>query len=211
MSSSILEKNKVFKECINIAQDECKTFSTRTVKIIRATMEEIKVLLIDNQDCVDRIKVIHLLRDPRGKANSHIHLPSEPYQFQKDSSGIKNLVDRFCARIRQDIHIRGKLEEKYPNTFLEKHYQEIADHLLGNMEDIYNFVWKTKPPKEAYSWIKIIEEGDSSKRDTYGIKRNNSSQTARKWKEQLKPDLIKHIEKSCKDLISYLNLDFIYH
>ena len=179
------------------------------MKIIRATMEEIEILLDENKDCADRIKVIHLLRDPRGKANSHMHLPGEPYA--KNPSGMENLVERFCARIMQDIHIRKKLEVKYPNTFREKHYQDIADHLHSNVEDIYDFVWKTKPPKEVYSWIKIMEDGDTSKRDTYGIKRNNSSQTARKWKTQLKPDLIKHIEKSCKDLISYLKLDFIYH
>ena len=168
------------------------------------------MLLNENRECLDRIKIIHLLRDPRGKTNSHLHLPAEPYQ--KNSSGIENLVDRFCARIMKDIKIRKRLEQKYPNTFLEKHYQEMAENLVNNVEHIYYFVWNVKLPQEIYSWMKIIVEGvdKEAKHDTYNLKRVNSSQTARKWMTELDSDLIKHIEASCKNLITYLKLDFVY-
>ena len=173
-------------------------------------MEEIEILLDENKECSDSIKIIHLLRDPRGKTNSHLHLPGEPYQ--KNSSGIKNLVDRFCDRIMQDIEIRTRLELKHPNSLLEKLYEDIADNLLVNVEHTYNFIWGTKPPEKIYSWIQIITDGNKkeTKHDTYNLKRANSSQTVRKWLTEMDSDLTQHIENSCRDLISYLKLDFVY-
>ena len=98
-----------------ITEDECKKFNKRVVKIIRGKMEEIEALIDENKDCADMIKVLHLLRDPRGKFNSHMHLPGQP--FRKNASGIKSVIDQVCSRIMQDIEIRKRLEIRYPKSF----------------------------------------------------------------------------------------------
>ena len=97
---------------------------------------------------------------------------------------------------------------------MEKHYHDMVNDFLKNSEDIYDFVFNAKPPREIYDFIRIVTKGDVTKSDEgefhpMSVVKRNSTETARKWTEQLNPDLVKHIEVSCEDLISYLKLDFV--
>ena len=85
---------------------------------------------------------------------------------------------------------------------------------MRNSEDIYDFVFNAKPSREIYDFIRIVTTGDVTKSDErelhpMNVVKRNSTETARKWTEQLNPDIMKYIEVSCEELISYLKLDFI--
>ncbi len=202
---------KTFQKCVEEAEALCHNFSIRVTKVIRATMEEVQTILDNNKQCSDHLKIIHLLRDPRGKTNSHLHLPDEPFRLLTNYTAIQNTVTRFCARILQDIRKRRDLEEKYPDSFLELRYENVADDLLDNTMKVYDFVLGQKPPSFVLSWVKVVMGGsDPSASETYNIKRENSSATARQWRQQLPKDVVEHVETHCKELMNYLNLDFLY-
>ena len=48
----------------------CATVKRTAIKLVRATMEEIQYLLLKNKEITHNIKILHLLRDPRGRFNS---------------------------------------------------------------------------------------------------------------------------------------------
>ena len=201
-----------YHKCLKLAEKHCQTFTTRGVKIIRGTMEDIQKLLDRNIQCTERIKIIHLLRDPRGTINSRMHVPWYPHY--NSSFRIKKDADRLCNRAMDDIRLRKKLELFYPHSFMEKHYHDMVDDFLKNSEEIYDFVFNTKPPREIYDFMRIVTKGDVTKSGEselhpMNVVKRNSTETARKWTEQLNQDLVKHIEVSCEDLISYLKLDFV--
>ena len=113
-----------------------------------------------------------------------------------------------------DIKLRKQLEVTYPQSFLEKHYHDMVGDFLRNSEDIYDFVFHAKPPAEIYNFIRVVAKGDVTKSDRaefhpMNVVKRNSSETAKKWTEELDADLMKYIEVSCGDLISYLNLKFV--
>ena len=175
-------------------------------------MEDIQTLLDRNKECTNRFKIIHLLRDPRGTINSHLHVPWLPYHA--NPSGMRKVVDRLCNRAMDDIKLRKQLETMYPYSFLEKHYHDMVADFIRNSEDIYDFVFHAKPPAEIYDFIRAVAKGDVTKSDRaefhpMNVVKRNSSETARKWTEELDPELMRYIEVSCGDLISYLNLEFV--
>ena len=175
-------------------------------------MEDIQTLLDRNVQCTDRIKIIHLLRDPRATIYSRINVPW--YHLHNNTAGIKRDAYRLCNRVMNDIQLRKNLEIFYPSSFMEKHYHDMVGDFLRNSEDIYDFVFNGKPPREIYDFIRIVIQGDITKSyegefHPMNVVKRNSSETARKWIEQLNPDLMKYIEVSCEDLISYLKLDFV--
>ncbi len=169
------------------------------------------MLLDRNKPCSHRIKIIHLLRDPRGKVNSHLHLP-EGNELDQGPEGTRRKVEKFCPRISKDVTLRKQLEAQYPGSFLELRYEDIADDLLSNAEKVFKFVWNAKPPAEIYSWIKVKTDAtEVAQVQTYvNTFRRNSSRTARKWMNQLRPKMIKFVESYCEELIRYLGLDFVY-
>ena len=186
----------------------CRGYNKRATKTIRVTMEEIDMILERNKRCSDRLKVIHLIRDPRGKANSHLHLP-EGNELNQGIEGVKGQVKRFCPRIMKDIQLRQKLEAQYPHSFLELIYEKTADNFLEYTEKVYDFAWNEKPPPEIYRWVERVMLGTKQNFDPFNTRRTNASQTARLWKTQLSLEMLKHVESNCLPLITYLQQDFI--
>ena len=120
----------------NTAEEVCKEdiqnlcMKVRAVKVIRSTMEEIEMLLQRNSGCADRIKVIHLLRDSRGTCNSDLHLPTfRFYIMYKYTNEMTKCINLCCSRILQHITLRKKLETFHPSSFLELHYENVANNL----------------------------------------------------------------------------------
>ena len=50
----------------------CAKSGRIATKLVRATMEEMRYFLLRNKEFIGSIKIIHLLRDPRGRVNSFL-------------------------------------------------------------------------------------------------------------------------------------------
>ena len=184
---------------------------TRAIKVIRSTMEEIEMLLQRNSECADRIKVIHLLRDPRGKFNSHLHLPTfRFYIMYKYTREIKQFINLCCSRMLQDITLRKKLETFYPSSFLELHYEQIANNFSKAVEEIYDFILKDRAPPAVNDFISVLRHHKMKKGVNRAVMKSNSSQRAVAWKSQLSVQDLTDIERSsCRSIISYLKYPFL--
>ena len=200
LTFKILDINYGKKNCGQMMDEKCLAKSVRVTKLVRATMEEISFFLECNKQCSDQIKVIHLLRDPRGRINSLIH--SKRYE-----SFSENKISALCNRQLQDIQTRKKLEKVYPKMFTELLYEDISSNALQVSKRLYNFTYNATPSLSITNWI--INHTQSTKASRGKIFRHNSTMISTKWKTQLNVQLIHDIQQKCKKVINYLNLEMV--
>ena len=164
-------------------------------------MEEIEYFLLRNQKMSRYIKIIHLLRDPRGRLNSFINLHDKPYRLSN------NYISSACRRPMKDIELRRNLEKRYPNMFMEIHYEDVAANTVDMAKRIYQFVYSEDIPEELQKWIQLNTENTSTnaKEQHFSTVRRNSSATSVAWKQQLDAETRLRIEKECKEFIHHLN------
>ncbi len=123
-------------------------------------MEEVALLLERNEACIHRFRVVHLLRDPRGVASSHMYLPAEPYA--KDPIRITSFVERACPRVMRDVRLRRHLERRFPGTFLELRFEDMAgdEDFEATAQQLHQFVFGRDPPPEVRAWVRTLLQGD---------------------------------------------------
>ena len=157
-------------------------------------MDDVAKLLARNQDCIERIKVIHLLRDPRGIANSRRQIKAfTPGGYRE-----------FCPQIYEDVKIRKTLEKKYRDAFLEVFYEEIAKNPFKMANKVYDFTVKQNVPDSVLRWFKESAQNATAEYHRFQPIRKNSTETSMAWKTQLERPVLETIERVCTDLINYM-------
>ena len=178
------------------------------IKVVRAAMEEILYFLSKNKQLAHNVKILHLLRDPRGRLNSKLN--SEK-QLKKQETSLHWLSQRsvkVCQRIMKDVMIRKELEKQFPNMFMEIHYEDIAANPIKMANHIYQFVYSEDAPDTVKQWLKLNTNDPSSKEILWGTNkttRKNSTATSTAWKNELSKEEADIIEKKCKDLLQHIN------
>ncbi|CAH1798869.1 unnamed protein product [Owenia fusiformis] len=173
--------------CIQGAIGLCKSRSVLLAKLVRGTMEGLSHFL-NTLKCPDNVKVIHLLRDPRGAINSRVstrwtHFPncsqSEKYDF----------ISAMCQRIQKDINIRHELEKKYPNMFVQVRYEDLVEDVNTTIGALLQFI---DLPFFPYH------------QNTLKSKSENSSDFVNKWKRTLDRRLQEKIDEQCVGVYNLL-------
>ena len=182
--------------CVPVMQASCETSPLRAVKTIRLTIDAIGPLL----SLDPKVKVIHLLRDPRGMLLSRM-------KYLKNTDLLKN-SDSACRRILHDISLRKQLELTYQDTFLEVKYEDLATNPLDWLNKIYNHLG-LQVTEKLRTWL--IQRTHSSStainKNKNAITRSNATDTAFAWKSILSAEQRNAVESaaSCKELIEILN------
>ncbi|XP_064604632.1 carbohydrate sulfotransferase 1-like [Liolophura sinensis] len=167
----------------------------RVIKTIRTPMRFVTELLKKDPS----VKVIHLLRDPRGLINSWI---TYDYKPKKDI-----LPQYVCNLIGDDLKTRYELEKQYPGTFLEVIYEDLAQHPMEMLHKIYGWLGVPVDPKVT-DWLNKSTHSDKDGKflDTY---KKNSTAAAYSWIKKISVERLNLINKFCGDLISHGNFPTI--
>ena len=120
------------KTCLPLLLKECQKRPIRASKILRGNMSSMADILKD----FPKLKVIHLLRDPRGiimsrKRTFDGFIPNLDFGTQ---------ARLLCTKMREDIRQRRELAERYPGLTMEMTYERLARNPLKYVEAIYKFV-----------------------------------------------------------------------
>ena len=180
----------------------CAKSQRKATKLVRATMEEIQHFLSRNKHLIGNIKIIHLLRDPRGRFNSFLYLHS----YQRIHHLTLDIVSTACERQMKDVRIRKQLEEQFPGMFLEIRYEDVASDPVTMATRIYHFLHSQYVPDEVKEWIRgnTNNNNNKSEQDKFGTFRRNSTATSMAWEKELSSENWELIESECKELLSYL-------
>lgn len=164
-------------------------------------------VLLENPDL--DVRVLHLVRDPRGNINSRINL-----DWVKDypSPKLPSTAADLCGSILINLYHADKtltdlgLKHRYKLVL----YKQIADDPLGTAKDIYDFAG-FKMPLETEQWVLETTKpsAETLKKELekpYSTVRNASG-NADKWREDAFYFRNRIIERHCKTLLDSLGME----
>ena len=131
------ETNKTkIDACISKLIPWCRKAKHRVTKVLRLSLDNTENLLRDNS----LLKVIQLIRDPRGVINSQIHTGWFPFS-DKSLEKLRNNAVTMCSRMLHDIESGKRLMHLFPNRVQIIHYEDLMTQ--SSLQNIYttSSVW----------------------------------------------------------------------
>ena len=122
VSVDCMQQNRGYNDCIPKLIPVCRAAKHRVTNVLRLSLDNTEDLLRDNP----RLKVIHLLRDPRGTINSNIKNRWFPFS-DKSRKSVRNNADAMCSRMLHDIKAGTRLMRQFPNRVKIIHYEDFND------------------------------------------------------------------------------------
>ncbi|OWF43943.1 Carbohydrate sulfotransferase 1 [Mizuhopecten yessoensis] len=185
------------KKCISKLIPVCEK-AVRIIKTIRLSMDMVQELM----ENIPNLKVIHLLRDPRGMIVSRIKAIRH---LQYKMGNMSSIARAVCDRYNRDISIGQSLKVKYPNRIKTVLYEQIAQRPLETSIRIFKFLG-LQPKRNFKSWLMEHIAGDpkmSVGHPAFSTVRANSTVTANSWRIQLSLDNVMDIDRECSQVYEY--------
>lgn len=173
--------------CIDAFTADCKQSPLRVVKVINMRVDDVRGLL----EKYSNLRVIHLVRDPRGMIQSRI--PMKEYYYYSPTITASSL----CGDMLRDVRAIYGLSRLYPRQLLQLRYEDFAESPLQHTENIYNFLGVDLPAK-VKKWVQENTNAQAQDSWSLGTARTNSSEAAYKWRKNIAWDLTLAMDDMCK-------------
>ncbi|XP_037498543.1 carbohydrate sulfotransferase 1-like [Rhipicephalus sanguineus] len=172
----------------------CARAPAQVMKVTRLHMSQVRDWLQSNPDLAKTMKVLHLVRDPRGILASRRLL-----EWCNESKSCAH-QDTLCSELRADLDTFEDLQRMFPNSTYRVRYEDVSldpkkealkmFEALGLNYTVYvsNFLKTHTKARKADAL------------DPYSTKRNSST-VAFQWRTKLKFDDIAEIQRSCSDVL----------
>lgn len=172
------------------------------IKSIRLTLDFTIQLVKKMPD----LKIIHLLRDPRGILDSRRH----GGYLKLDNFPLAAKV--LCERMTHDLLTAEVLNKNYPDKYLKVYYESLAQHPQQGAKLLYDF---SGLPLTNYikSYVTNITHG-SQNSGYFSTVRKDSSKVSSKWRQTLPYKYVKLIDSKCAlfyELSGYHKIPSKYH
>lgn len=181
------------KKCLQELEKVCMATTHRVIKTIRISME----LASQMMDLWPNLKVLHLVRDPRGITNSR--LKNKTFQMTKK---ITPHSHNLCERMYNDTMYNTLLEKKYENRITLVIYEALAERPVEGMEFIYGFL-NIKITTDVITWVYNSTHAQN-KTGYFGTMRSDATESAYYWKTKLTLSKIRIIDQICHDVYKLL-------
>ena len=152
------------------------------------------------------IRVIQLVRDPRGSLTSRIKLRWMVTDHR--SPKFARNVRKVCSRLAENIRL-GRSLGKWQQRYLEVHYRDLAGKPIETTKLMYKFAG-FKMPDGLLDWV--VRKTSPSKEDLKKERRNrystvrNSTANIDKWRRTSPIERIRVIEDECSEALDLLGL-----
>ncbi|KAK3590733.1 hypothetical protein CHS0354_030968 [Potamilus streckersoni] len=176
--------NSSHRKCNNLVRESCLESKLRLFKFIRLPMTVAGRLLTGDSN----LKVIHLLRDPRGM------LVSQRRKEHKIEWPI-----RYCETMLSDLKASVQLQNIFPGRVTILRYEDLAENPVSIASKLYKFIG-IQMPKVVEEYIKEKTSGGKEKKCMLCTQKANSSETASKWRTKIDLRYMKLIDHVCEKL-----------
>ncbi|XP_038050117.1 carbohydrate sulfotransferase 3-like [Patiria miniata] len=184
------------------------------MKMIRADLETIKPLVLEDHL---NVKILHLVRDPRGTANSRKrfycprrHVPPEQCSLytmgllENEPQLIKyKTIHRYCQWMRETVQVALARPDWLQGRYKLIRYEDMALEPLRFAKDIYNFLKLPLHP-QVTDWVKSNTQENTQKSSKVFNTKKNSTEAAQSWRNTLSFKEAKDVEKKCGDVMELL-------
>lgn len=182
-----------FDTCMKKLQTVCYQSQSIILKTIRLSMDLMPILL----NKFPGLKVVHLLRDPRGITDSR-----RRGGFLRNT-GISQGSKSLCALIRKNVQYSKILQKRFPNSITTVLYEDIAKNPMDLSNKLYRDLG-LEYSDNFEEWIFNHTSAGTPNNSYYGTVRSNSSKTSQSWRKRLSFKDVKVIEEECGDVIDML-------
>lgn len=190
-------------------------FKHSVVKVgqVRTPRESILAFIssIFDENVDTDVRVIQIVRDPRGSINSRIR---SGWISDFTYTGFPMSVSSLCRKIATNIKIGRKLHsvESLGSRYMEIRYKEIATMPVATAKKIYQFAG-FEMPDSLIDWI--VRSTNPEKKQLAAALGNpyshvrDSSANYLKWRKESPIKRVRIIEQQCKTLLDLLGLDAV--
>ncbi|XP_023346030.1 carbohydrate sulfotransferase 1 isoform X2 [Eurytemora carolleeae] len=167
---------------------DCVNAETKVIKSIRLHKDGLEPWIYSSD-----IKVVHLVRDPRGMIKS---MNSRSSDFKQT---LKN-VSQLCNTIQDDVSLKDGLGSRY----IRIRYEDLVENTETNLEQIYKFLELPYSDQVKKAVSKHNNPRVKSGNGFYGTVRESGFRTD-SWKMGLHLKEIRIIEEQCSSIMEKLN------
>ena len=191
-------------QCLPVKSRMCKTSEARVMKTIRLTMEIVEHLLHKDPT----IKIIHLLRDPRGIVNSRrkwsllSRVSNELAKKDAESADMEE-ARLLCQKMLKDIRKKEDLEQAYPSNFLTVRYEDMSQNPNNTYHQVYTFLGLSES-ESVQHWLQQTSEAKADD-NPYGTNRQNGLDTSIHWQKEMTVWKAQTIANVCSDVLQYMS------
>lgn len=173
--------------CVKLMTKQCHQSPVRIVKTVRMKMTSVNLLMKWLPD----LKVIHLIRDPRGKMHSELGLVRASATIQ-----FINFARVICDRIMADTQLTSSLKLKFPGRINVLLYEKLATFPLETSKRIYTFL-NMEFSNSTKVLVRGYTESDADESCKWCTKRTNSKSRASLWRSTIDLSLMNLIDREC--------------
>jgi len=194
MSAAVTRANT----CLPKLTEGCLSANVTSLKTIRLSMQIAQNILQQDED----IKLVYLVRDPRGIINSrsHTNIISTIAAAQ-----IHIEAKLLCSRLRDDLQLFETIQQRYKNRVLLVRYEDLTTNPLQFADVISRFGRNAALSEDVVKFVKEHISASTEDYSSFNTKRNNVTQLAYKWKTELSQSEISQINEQCVAVLKTLN------
>ena len=215
-----------------LRETKCRRAKLVTIKIIRAYHLEQVAPLVDYG-----IKIVHLVRDPRGTISSRLtslgrrkKIYSKDLKSRHETDKIRTLCESMSHNIQfssdmnsnnsfllnsTDYFYSSKnitsILSKWPSHYKLVRYEDLTINPLGQAVSIYKFLG-IHFPKEIRYWIDLSRRmvvSESTQYNAMSTVRRNWTENAFRWKHAFSISVVTKIQDLCNTSMPLLGYDSI--
>ncbi|XP_052089666.1 carbohydrate sulfotransferase 5-like isoform X2 [Mytilus californianus] len=195
------QRRSNISSCIGHLVEVCKQMKNKILKVVRLRMETTELLL----NTLPNLKIIHLVRDPRGILNSLMRAKLIGV------NDFKSKASEICNDILSDIKSTTKLKTLYPNTIFLLKYEALVKNPTAVFKRIFNFTNLSYSQKVEMFIQSHLLGHSSGGSNAFLTKSGNANMIASNWRKTIKPDEVIEINKLCHTVFETLGYQEVNH
>ena len=179
--------------CLEQQRKLCLSSSVIVIKSIRLKMRHVQSLL----SLFPNMKVIHLVRDPRGMFNSQNDVGNG-----KDMRGIVSECHALTSNL---ILSKSIFTEGGESALTTVRYEDLAENPLQTAKRLFEFIG-VEFSSYIQQYVKNITSAEANN-DAFGVRRKDSTATANRWRTMIDFKSVELIDSICSfssNILGYL-------
>jgi len=187
-----LDKSLCFNA--NFFNQVCAAMPVHVVKTVRLGTESLPELLMDLPD----LRVLHLVRDPRGSFASRRKLAWCNFADCNDTATV-------CNHLQRDLRMAQLLRKEFPDRYRLVRYEDIATSPKETLRPLLRFAGLDPTASSVDHFLDSHTQHQKKKTNAYSTYKE-SSDVAFSWRKSSEFSVVEKIQSACREPFKMMNL-----